>query len=220
MRMSTWKVARRGQPCPGHTAGHAEILCAGGARRSFGRRPSLTGASVIPRDERRSANGFTLLELLVVLVIFLVLTGTVVLGFTGADEEQELRGMAERIGARIELARQYSLQRNREWGVFVESDSYRFAELDRAQGQWIDQAYRPFLADGPSPRIAFHVEIEGFDREQFGVDEEDLPNIILFSSGEVTPFKWSLDPAWDAPPWVVSSDGLAEARVERDGRRR
>ena len=172
------------------------------------------------RSRHRNADGFTLLELLVVMVIFLVLTGTVVLGFTGADEEQELRGMAERIGARIELARQQSLQRNREWGVFVEPDRYRFAELDTARGQWIDQAYRPFLADGLRPRIAFRVEIEGFDREQFGVEEENLPNIILFSSGEVTPFKWYLQPAWDAPPWIVSSDGLAEARADRDTRRR
>ena len=167
----------------------------------------------------RIADGFTLLELLVVMVIFLVLTGTVVLGFTGADEEQALRGMAERIGTRIELARQYSLQRNREWGVFVEADSYRFAELDRAQGQWIDQEYRPFIADGLTERIEFRVEIEGFDREQFGVDEENLPNIIIFSSGEVTPFEWTLEPAWDTPPWVVSSDGLAEARIDRGGGR-
>lgn len=172
------------------------------------------------RGESRSASGFTLLELLVVMAIFLVLTGTVMLGFTGADEEQELRGMAERIGARIELARQYSLQRNREWGVFVEADGYRFAELDTGQGQWVEQAYRPFLADGLTPRIAFRVEIEGFDREQFGVAEEEFPNIVLFSSGEVTPFRWYLDPAWDAPPWVVSSDGLAQSRIDRDGRRR
>ena len=168
------------------------------------------------RDESRGACGFTLLELLVVMVMFLVLTGTVVLGFTGADEEQEIRGMAERIGARVELARQYSLQRNREWGVFVEPDSYRFTELDTGQGQWVDQVHRPFRADGLTRRISFRVEIEGFDREQFGVDDEELPHIILFSSGEVTPFRWYLDPAWDAPSWVVSSDGLEEARIERE----
>ena len=165
----------------------------------------------------RPSGGFTLLELLVVMVIFLVLTGTVVLGFTGADDEQELRGMAERIGGRIELARQYALQRNREWGVFVESDSYRFAELDTAQGAWIEQAYRPFIADGLTPRIDFRVVIEGFDREQFGVSEEELPNIILFSSGEVTPFTWYVEPEWDAAPWIVSSDGLSESRIDRDG---
>jgi len=154
------------------------------------------------------------------MVIFLVLTGTVVLGFTGADEQQELRGMGERIGARIELARQYALQRNREWGVFVDPDRYRFAELDLEQGVWIDQEYRPFIAEGLTPRIAFRVEVEGFDREQFGVDTEIMPDIFLFSSVEVTPFKWYLVPAWDAPPLVVFSDGLTQARVDRDDKHR
>ncbi len=161
------------------------------------------------------SGGFTLLELLVVMVIVAVLTGTVVLGFTGADEEQQLRGMAQRIGARIELARQYSLQRNREWGIFVEAGDYRFAELDTRQGQWVEQAYRPFLPEGLTPRVSFRVEIEGFDAEQFGNPDEELPKIILFSSGEVTPFNWYLEPAWDAPPWVVSSDGLSESLASR-----
>ena len=101
----------------------------------------------------------------------------------------------------------------------MQADDYRFVELDPLQGEWIEQAYRPFVADGLTPRIAFRVELEGFDREQLGVSEEDLPDIIVFSSGEVTPFEWFLDPAWDAPPWIVSSDGLSESHADRETRR-
>ena len=181
---------------------------------------AATGPRREPRTNRNPTSGFTLLELLVVIVIFAILTSTVVLGFSGADEDQELRGMAERISTRMELARQYSLQRNREWGVFVQADSYRFAELDSLNGQWIEQSYRPFIADGLNPRISFRVQVEGFDEEQFDIADDDFPEIVIFSSGEMTPFQWHLMPVWDGPAWMVSSDGLAPSSVTRQARRR
>ncbi len=170
----------------------------------------------LPTIHNKVASGFTLLELLVVLIIFAVLTGTLVLGFSGADEEQALRGLAERISARVELARQYALQRNREWGIFVEPDTYRFMELDPQRGRWVEQAYRPFVSEGRTARIAFRVETEGFDQGQFGVSEEASPDIIVFSNGEVTPFQWYLEPAWQALPWLVRSDGISPSVIERD----
>jgi len=128
--------------------------------------------------------------------------------------------MAQRIGARIELARQYALQRNREWGVFVERHSYYFAELDTEQGRWVEQEYRPFVADAENARIAFRVEIEGLAVDSLDDSEDELPDIILFSSGEATPFRWYLEPVWDSLPWAVSCDGLSESLAERQQRRR
>ena len=43
-----------------------------------------------------------------------------------------------------------------------------------------------------------------------------VPHVLLFSSGEVTPFTLELKPAWDAPSWLVASDGLSRVRPTRE----
>jgi general secretion pathway protein H len=92
----------------------------------------------------RPARGFTLVEMLVVVVIVAVLASTVVLGFVGADREQNLRTEAERLTALIELARSESLQRNEEWGVRVATDGYASKVFSPDLLQWEDVEERPF----------------------------------------------------------------------------
>ena len=162
----------------------------------------------------RTCNGFSLLELLVVIAIVGILTGTVILGFTGADLEQYLKGEADRFAIRVELARQHALQRNREWGIYVEEGGYRFAEFDPERGVWLERNQRPFNAVTPYDTITLRVETEGDALPTTGV--KDLPQIIVFSSGEITPFNLYFEPGWDSARWVVQSDGLSSATAERE----
>ncbi|MEZ5561149.1 MAG: type II secretion system minor pseudopilin GspH [Pseudomonadales bacterium] len=170
--------------------------------------------STTPTCNARGTGGFTLLELLVVIVLVGILTGTVILGFTGADQEQRLKGSAEQLAYRIELARQYALQRNREWGLFVEPDEIRFAEFDPEQQTWVEQTQRPFGDALTLDNLEVGVEAEGLD-QLTSAEREKLPKVILFSSGEVTPFTLTLRPLWDALPWTVTSDGLSRVSAVR-----
>jgi general secretion pathway protein H len=159
-------------------------------------------------------SGFSLLEILVVLTILAVLTGTVMLSFTGAESEQALKGAAERMAMRIELARQHSLTRNREWGIYVEEAEYRFAEFDPEQQVWIEMVQRPFNETDLPDLVGLSLDLEEYDSLPFD-EEDELPQILIFSSGEITPFTLRLEPEWETNPWTVSSDGLARVAVGR-----
>ncbi|MEZ5550350.1 MAG: type II secretion system minor pseudopilin GspH [Pseudomonadales bacterium] len=159
--------------------------------------------------------GFTLLEILVVLTIVAILTGTVVLGFTGADRAQDLKGAAQRLATRFEMARQQALTRNREWGVYIEKDDYHFAEFDPQAARWVIQEARPFATADLPDQVSLRLRTEGVGEIPFA-EEQDLPQILLFSSGEITPFSLYLEPGERAPAWLVASDGLSRVTASRD----
>ena len=162
-----------------------------------------------------NSRGFSLLELLVVISLAAILTGTVIVGFTGADNEQRLRGSADQLAYTIELARQHALQRNREWGLYVEPEELRFAEFDPEEGEWLTQSQRPFGNVPLLPQVQLRVESEGMEQLSQQA-REGLPNVILFSSGEVTPFTVHLEPEWSADPWQVTSDGISRSQASRN----
>lgn len=167
------------------------------------------------RRHTRRSKGFTLLELLVVVVIVGVLAGAVVVGFVGSDREQNLKTEAERMALLIELARDEALQRNEEWGVIIDDDGYAFSVYDEAEGRWAAQEERPFHPRNVED-IRLRVRVDDLDVKHLGEGKEQRPELIIFSSGEQTPFEIELEPAWDTAPWIVFSDGLARTEVRRE----
>lgn len=160
----------------------------------------------------RGAAGFSLIEILIVIVLVGILTATVVLS-AGGDDRERVKGAAEQLAYTMELARQYALQRNREWGVYVEENEVRFAEFDPDRRTWVEQTHRPFGNFERPENVLVRAETEG--QEQIPArDRERLPQVLLFSSGEVTPFKVFLEPEPDGQTWIVRSDGLSTVRAE------
>ncbi len=157
--------------------------------------------------------GFTLIEVLVVIIIVAVLASTVALGFLGADREQNLRTEAERLTALIELARVQALSRNEEWGVAVTPQRYTFMVYEADRNRWVAEEGAPFRPRSvPDVALAVTVDaIEVPDEEKNGT----RPAILILSSGEQTPFKIELIPAWQTRSWIVESDGLSRTQAQR-----
>ena len=163
------------------------------------------------RDMR--SRGFTLIEMLVVVVIIGILASTIVLGFVGSDREQNLRTEAERLAALIEMARSEAIQRNEEWGMAISPNGYQFLRFDALSKRWVEQKDGPFRArkiDGMTLSVKVDQLTMPGDKAM-----QNAPNIIMFSSGEQTPFEIEISPQWKSDPWRVTSDGLARTSAQR-----
>lgn len=74
---------------------------------------------------RRCVSGFTLLELLVVLVVMGVMLGMVSISAI-PDKKQALSGDAQRVALLLQLAREEAIVRNRPVAFELDSDQFRF----------------------------------------------------------------------------------------------
>ena len=161
-----------------------------------------------------------------VVVIISVLMGTVVLSFFGSDREQRLKTAAQRMTTAIELARQESLARNETWGIYVDVDSYSFAIYDEAKETWDETERRPFsrynvevgitlTVDGPSVPAAG----SGLVDLSSSASLRRAPHVVIYASGEQTPFEAHWIPDWGVAGWTVFSDGIGRTRLVATGDR-
>lgn len=184
--------------------------------------------SPTPQLAARNA-GFTFIEIFVVMAIIGILAGTVVLHSIGADHDRNLETEAQRIAALIELARAEAVSRNESWGLFVGETRYGFKIYDELDGSWRNARKNTFRTRNAPPDVAFSLQVEGLSRlnassnpfagrpRQPGTDEdgetrEDIPQVLIFASGEQTPFLIGVRMPGRAA-WSVTSDGISRTRA-------
>ena len=84
---------------------------------------------------RRSARGFTLLEILVVVAIVAIASAAVALAFTGSDRDAAMRE-ARRFAGALEHAASRAQARAETLGVSAEGNAWRFWRRDADSGRW------------------------------------------------------------------------------------
>lgn len=162
--------------------------------------------------------GFTLLEVLVVLFVVAVMAGIAVMQLGSRDRDRALETEARRLQHALELTRQEAVLTADEWGLETTADGYRFLRLNFEDGRWEALSSRPWREHRLKDDIALKLRIE--DRRRgpsalAGSDRERRPDLLILSSGEVTPFRIELEPAWPGPTWVLESDGFGAIKAER-----
>ena len=149
------------------------------------------------------SNGFTLIEILVVIVVIGIISAIVLLGLDNFGEDRELQTEAKRIASLIELTSDEATFQGRDFGLRVMQNGYQFFEHDPLSGIW-----REVLLDDlmRQRQLTQGTEFELFlEKKQILLDtatadsvpnnnidddltQEYLPHILILSNGNITPF--------------------------------
>jgi general secretion pathway protein H len=179
---------------------------------------------------RVRAQGFTLIEMLVVLVVIAAMAGLLVFSMSD-NPERELKREAQGLAALLNTAADEAVMQSRDLGLAINDQGYVFVVFDPKEKRWVPLLQKPLgahqFAEGYSVEFAFdgkqiddatRARIEKFiargdgDTEADLQDSEKKPALLLLSSGEITAFVLTL--RHEQAAFQLSSDGFNAVTVD------
>lgn len=155
-----------------------------------------------------SLRGFTLLEIMVVMVLIGILTSLAVLSIGGGPRDR-LAEEGRRLAALVELHQQEAILSGQLRGIQFDRNGYAVLSLDE-QGAWrLPDATHTLIRHQLPEGILLGLWVE--DRP-VRLEKSDFPQVLLLNSGEATEFiaVFSLadDPSLNAPLYQVAGDAM------------
>ncbi len=169
---------------------------------------------------KRANSGFTLLELLVVLVIVGILVSLLTLSVGLVGEDTTLRREAERLEALVQIAGEETMLHGFEMGLRFYRRAYEFSIYRDETDEWtplVDD--RLFRRRDISEALELDLELEGRDvilEVEVDEDKDYRPQVFIMSSGDVTPFNLRFREAFSSDGYqvLVKADGSAEIKYD------
>jgi general secretion pathway protein H len=174
---------------------------------------------------RARARGFTLLEILVVIVIIgvMVSMATLSIGVLGADREVEEE--TRRVWAVLRQAREEAELQALDLAVFVGTTDYEFLRFDTRRNEWQPVVDDKLYAQRTLPQgLRFRLWMEGReivlkpglpDRSKKDESQKWPPQLTVLSSGDVVPFELQLERDNSPALWRMTSLADGDLRVEQ-----
>ena len=141
---------------------------------------------------RRPA-GFTLIEMMVVIIIIGILMSTIVLSIRTDEIGEHMEIEMRRIQALISLAREEAVLQGQEYALTVKDNSYLFEVLE--ENAWLpitdDKVFRErTVLDGTELALVVDTrEISLAATKESEDDKATPPRVYILSSGEIMPFE-------------------------------
>jgi general secretion pathway protein H len=135
------------------------------------------------------SRGFTLIEILVVTVILAISAVAVTLAIAGAGGERQLARDAERLHALLGYACEQAERSGHPIGISLTSEGYRFSRNENAA--WLPERDGELRPRKWSVQAGATLTRSG-QRVEIGKEFPDKPQLVCFSSGELTPFRLDL----------------------------
>jgi general secretion pathway protein H len=167
------------------------------------------------------SKGFTLVEILVVMLIIAAVISLAVLSVNSTGRDSQLDEESRRIEGLVGLLHERALLEGRDFGLRIEPAGYEFVFYDSRRNRWLmmDQE-REFRHRELPKGITFQLQldsqtvvIKAIDRNLTGGDPPG-PQVAIAASGEGTPFRLILQR--DATQAKAVVDGDALGKVSRE----
>lgn len=171
-----------------------------------------------PRPSK-SSQGFTLIEIMLVLVVVAIMVSLLTVSM-GGNPMKELDREARRLRHIIELASDEAVMQGQEFALALPADGYQLIAFDVEAEQWRQLPGKMFQRYRTPEAISLEFELDGrqlTEQERQSMaqlqkrqGEQDLqPALLLLSSGETSPFAISLHHSEVSTAVQLSSDGFS-----------
>jgi general secretion pathway protein H len=154
---------------------------------------------------RTPPRGFTLLEVLVVMLIIGIVLSVAVLSLNG--DKHELEDEARRLQALITLTGQEAVLQSKELALQFSDDGYEFQAYDGEKWQPLENDETLRARTLPDD-LVLEYRADG-DKMTLGIgddDEKAPPRIYFLSSGEVSPFELTLRRRGGSEAYTLTGD--------------
>ena len=167
------------------------------------------------------SRGFTLVEILVVVVIMAIVISFAVLSIGTTGRDSQLDDESRRIEGLVGLLHERALLEGRDFGLRIEPAAYEFVVYDSRRDRWtaFDQEHEFRHRELPKG-VSFQLQLDSqtvvikpIDRSLSSNAAPPAPQLAIAASGEGTPFHLTL--LRDGTSAKASVDGDALGKITR-----